>query len=275
MGRKKVRQLDFLSRFPVCCLCGGNTPATTRDHLPPKAIFTSHKWPEEYEFPACGKCNSDSSSDDAIFAMISRINAGRDNTKQETEEWRKQLRAFNELHPGEGRKLLLSANEKRRMLRLYNIAKPPGIAYGELPILRFTPLIHRAVERVSRKLILALHYRHSGQIVPSDAWVQVLWRTNVHRIANDFPEEIFGVFHGRVELRRDRKSLGDQFDYQFGVSDDGQLGGYIAAFRKVFFVIRLVVFDASQMNETNEEELRGAVQEGMGGIDENAAKDSI
>jgi len=202
--------------------------------------------------------------------MISRMNAGRDSTSQEWIEWEKQLRAFDERHPGEREKLILTANEKRAALRSYQIELPDGMAYGELPLIKFTPLIHKAVERVARKLTLALHYKHTTKIVPSDAWVHVVWRTNVHKVANAIPEELFKLFPIQADLHRDQKSLGDQFSYTFSISDNGELGGYVAMFRQVFLVIGIVVFDASSMRNDDGNQLEKVVNENADGLGGNA-----
>src|SRR5215213_5524056 len=110
MGQGRERLLKFLQQHPFCCFCGGSTFATTRDHVPSRGMFAGRIWPEGYEFPACYDCNHGTQRDDAIVAVCSRIHSGnRDQTPQEKEEWRKQLRAFNERHPGEPKKMLLTA----------------------------------------------------------------------------------------------------------------------------------------------------------------------
>ena len=35
LGKKKL----FFAKHPYCCFCGGTKPATTLDHVPPKACF--------------------------------------------------------------------------------------------------------------------------------------------------------------------------------------------------------------------------------------------
>lgn len=249
MGQKKRNLQEFLSKHPICCFCGGATPATTRDHLPPSGIFSEHKWPDGYVFPACLKCNNGSSDDDAVIALYSRMSPGRPPIEREREEWLKQLRAFNERFPGEVQKGLLTANQKRSIVEKYGIQKPENSAHGELPILQITPLIVSSVKRFSRKLTLALHYRHSGKIVPRDAWVRTWHWTNFQRIVSDIPQEIFDMTPGNVTLRRDNVLLSDQFDYKYGISDDGSFGAYLASFRKMFLVVGFICFDSALMHD--------------------------
>jgi hypothetical protein len=215
-------------------------------------MFFSRKWPEGYGFPACYDCNHGSKDDDAIIAVCSRIHSGnRDLTQAQEQEWRKQLRAFHERHPGEAQKMLVTANEKRRFLTAAGARPPAGMAYGDVAVLRFTPFIRQTIDRFSRKLTLALHYKHTGKIVPADAWVETRFWTNFQFAVDQVPEEIFKLIPARADLRRDNVSLNDQCSYIFGVTPDGQNGVYVVAFRMSFVVFGTVVFDASLMDDVS------------------------
>ncbi len=48
-----------------CYICG--EPATTRDHVPPQAIFSAPKPTNLITVPACERCNHDSTLDDEYF----------------------------------------------------------------------------------------------------------------------------------------------------------------------------------------------------------------
>lgn len=259
MGQQRQRLQKFLANHPICCFCGGNNPAITRDHIPPSSVFSNHRWPEGYEFPACYDCNNGSARDDAVVALFSRFNPGRDRTEDERAEWLRHLSAFDEHYPGEARKSLLTANEKRRYFEANKIAKPDGVAYGELPIIKFTPFVREAIGRFSRKMTLAFHYKHTGKIAPVDAWVMTRFWTNLHLVLNVIPQELFDLLPLDVELRRDNRSLGDQFSYRFGISDDGTIGGYMAAFRKTFLVTGLICFDASLMRDVDDNDIDRAM----------------
>jgi hypothetical protein len=259
MGQQRERLRRFLAKHPNCCFCGGNNPATTKDHIPPRSVFSNHKWPESYEFPACLNCNNGSARDDAVIALYSRFNPGQDRTEEGRAEWLRHLRAFNENYPGEAQKSLLTANEKRRYLGTHKIAKPDGVAYGELPLIKFTPFVREVIDRFSRKMTLAFHYKHTNKIVPADAWVMTQFWTNLHRMVNAIPQEIFDLVPSGVELRRDNRSLSDQFSYRFGISDDGTMGVYMAAFRKTFIVAGLICFDASLMKDVGDNDIDRAM----------------
>lgn len=182
-----------------------------------------------------------------MVALFSRINPGRDWRDREHDEFVRLLRAFNERHPNDAQKALLSANEKRRLLQRYEVEKPAWMAYGEVPILRIPPLWKQAVERFARKLALALHYKHTGKIVPKGAWILTDSWTNFHRASGHFPAEIWDQLPTSAQLKRGNVSLNDQFHYSYGISDDGTLGAYFSTFRISFAVIGLIAFDPTQM----------------------------
>lgn len=178
--------------------------------------------------------------------------SGEERAETDRIEWVKYLRAFNEHYPGEARKALLTPNEKRRFLERHKISKPDGAAYGEQPIVKFPPVARASIARFSRKMVLAFHYKHSGLIAPADAWIKTRFWTNLRRVTNAIPQELFNLVPRDVELRRDNISLGNQFSYKFDVSTDGKIGAYMAEFRRTFTVMGLLCFDSSLMEDVEE-----------------------
>lgn len=75
MGEAKRRGTAterLLAQHPYCCFCGGGTPATTREHYPPKALFDNSHRPDQLVVPACQPCNDISRSADLIVGIASR-----------------------------------------------------------------------------------------------------------------------------------------------------------------------------------------------------------
>lgn len=100
-----------------------------------------------------------------------------------------------------------------------------------------------AVRVFANKLVRALHFEHTGKIVPSNAAVRVFWFTNAQQMAGTIPEEIFTTLPGFAALKRTRVDLTDQFNYRYQVSDDGQLGMYTAWLRFSFCIHVMLTFD--------------------------------
>jgi len=75
MGDRARRRREFLKKHPLCCFCGGTTPATTIDHVPSRQLFNNKGWPEGYEFPACELCNGAARDAEQVVAMLARATA--------------------------------------------------------------------------------------------------------------------------------------------------------------------------------------------------------
>jgi len=135
------------------------------------------------------------------------------------------------------------------------------MAYGELPLIKFPPVACEAITRFSRKLTLALHYKHSELIAPADAWIETRFWTNFHRVTNEIPEKLFKMVPHNTILRRDKVSLDDQFSYKFNLSVDGKMGAYMAAFGQSFLIMGMVCFDASLMENVEDSDIDEALKE--------------
>lgn len=245
LGEKSRRMKNFLLKHPVCCFCGGSQQATTQDHLPPRSVFDNKKWPEGYVFPACYDCNSGSSKYDSIFALVSRIHPSSEESDYVKNETEKLILAYVEQYPQEAASLKLSANEKKRWAKNSNFKLAKGQSYGELSIIKMPNFWNRSVEIVSTKLIKALHYKHTGKIVPKDSGIRIKWWTNAQYIAGQFPKELTELVGERAFVKREKLNLSNQFSYSYQTSENGQLAIYGAYFRFSFYVVGLVSFDAS------------------------------
>lgn len=198
-------------------------------------------------FPACQPCNNGSASDDALVAFLARCNTALEGGGPEAKEWERYQAALKEHFPGIVNEMIMSANEVRRWMQKRGVARPEGVAYGEVPIIKIPKVIVAAVSRFNEKLLRALHYKHTGKIVPGTAWTFCKWWTNANLMAGEFPRELAEMMPGRASLRRGQVLLTDQFSYAFAVGEEGTLGAYLSAFRTSFAVAAVVVFDPSLM----------------------------
>ena len=73
MGEAKNKRRRFLERHPLCCFCGGLTPAITIDHVPARTCFAGRAAPEGFEFPACVACQSATRLDEMAFGFAVRM----------------------------------------------------------------------------------------------------------------------------------------------------------------------------------------------------------
>jgi hypothetical protein len=68
MGEAKRRKEQFRKTLPTCVFCGVRT-ATTRDHVPPKALFVPPR-PPLIAVPACEFCNNGMSAQEEEFKVF-------------------------------------------------------------------------------------------------------------------------------------------------------------------------------------------------------------
>jgi hypothetical protein len=75
MGEAKQKlsaTAKLIQQFPACAFCGGIRATSTREHMPPKALFDNSLRPDRLVMPACSECNRGTSTSDLVVAMISR-----------------------------------------------------------------------------------------------------------------------------------------------------------------------------------------------------------
>lgn len=174
MGIAKTKLRDLVSRHPICCFCGGQSAATEIDHVPAKIIFPDKKRPKGLEFPACSRCNRQTSADETLLAFVSRfagsrrLNAQRDFNRQND-----IIRSISQSCPG-----LLE-----RMNGGWVWAKEKGILMPAGSIDVDQPEIHFALCRVAAKLALAIYYYKVRSPASIGSLINTQW-THCHKADN-------------------------------------------------------------------------------------------
>lgn len=179
--------------------------------------------------------------------MVSRINPSEKESEVVSRETEKLIKAYIELYPDEAGSIILSANQKRRLAKKHGLQIGQGQTYGELPLVSVPSGWNQAIDIVNIKIIKALHYKHTGKIVPHNSAIKTKWWSNADFMAGKFPKELNGLVREDVQLKRDNVSLNKQFSYSVQISEDGHLGMYGIYFRMSFYVVGLVAFDANML----------------------------
>ncbi len=227
MGNKKRRKEQFLKQHPLCCFCGGETPATTFDHWPSRAVFDGRQWPEEYVFPACAPCNSTTANDETLFALLCRLKSTKE-SEDSFEQTKKLLIAVYEKRPGLYRSLFPRANQVRNWIKTIKYLLPPGETTKSIPLLSLKhPEINASIARCAAKLFLGLHYKNTGTIIPKAGGVLFKWFTNANRAEETPIEYLLKILPNQPELKWQTKVLDDQFTYRYLI---GETNGIASAF---------------------------------------------
>ncbi len=115
------------------------------------------------------------------------------------------------------------------------------------------PEVKQAFEDFGIKLIKALHYKHTGCIVPVDGGVDVLWRTGMQVKAGEIPKSVVREMIQQPTIKRGKYSYDGQFVYRYNVAVDGGIGMYLVQLGILFF-IGFVAFDKSILDKAKETE---------------------
>lgn len=253
MGAKAAGKRRFLSAHPLCCFCGGSAPATTEDHVPPRAMFRRRQWPEGYVFPACQSCNSATRFTEQVMAMVSRVSVATSDDLHDS-EIRQALDGVRNNNPVLFREMRPSANDVRRFLRRRGLPIPAGKTTADIPLIKLSgPIATASLREFARKLFCALHYRETGRIIPRAGAIRYWWWSNVQAADGKIPTEIPPMMTGYRTLRRANRALNEQFAYRFEISEDGSLGMYMARFNTAFAITGMVAFDEALLIDAVED----------------------
>jgi hypothetical protein len=183
----------------LCAICGVNV-ATTRDHVPPKAIFAKPR-PALTTVPACFRCNNAASGFDESFFVYLSLHVGIQ------EGIAKQLFDNHTVRSlGRNQRLLREINANSEPVLM---STPAGITWGIGRKVLWNSRVHDAV---IERTIRGLYFHHFREILASRATIKVQW-------LRGFPSDV-------VEYLKDCPTVsvgGDRFVYKYGRAADQPL----------------------------------------------------
>lgn len=251
MGEAKIRRKlgkQIISKCPFCIYCGGGTPATTVDHLPPIGLFTGRSRPRGLEFAACKKCNSGGRADELVAAMLSRLYPDS-TTETERDEITRLMHSANKRLPGLLAEMVPSIDQIHTSQEfLEHLSPDSGVLNCNGPIL------NRAIHRFAAKFGFALHYQATNEIVPETGGTSVYWLTNHNAMAGEMPQELIKRMGPPATLQQGTWQVFDQFSYGSVVSTDNQVSAHLATFRFSFAVCAFTATDHSRIKPPTEVE---------------------
>ena len=220
------RHRKLLEAHPDCYFCGGSNPATTIDHVPPRACFPDGYAPEGFEFPACQACNQGAVKQDQIFGHYSML-LDFDESKLSREEdmkkiaklWRGITNNYPEALPDEA--AVYPVN------RVGHIITPKPVAIS----LATTPALKNAIEIMMAKLIHALYFRETSKILTQEhkffSYIYQPQRCGTQDLTAYLNSLMTNL---TVGARSNIKNYGDRFRYISEYKDQGDFFCYAAQF---------------------------------------------
>ncbi len=246
---KKRRKEAFLKQHPYCCYCGGETPATTIDHIPSRQMFSLRRRPKGLEVPACQTCNQATRQHEQVAAMLGRIYPDGP-TEAERGEMRQIMHAVSSNIPGLLEEMWPSRQQKTRFAR--EQIDFPGVA-GVLNC--SGPLLNRSIQNFGAKLGFALHYSTTGRTVPPPGGVAVRWYSNYDAMTDGIPPPLFRLLGEPQTLKQGKWAAGDQFNYAFAVAEGEKTAIYFSTFRLSFAVLSWVSEDLARFEDIEDIEV--------------------
>lgn len=248
MGEAKAKRTltqRLIEAQVFCTYCGGETPGTTVDHMPPRTIFTNKDRPKGMEFLSCEACNGGGSLDELAVSVLSRAHSD-DRSEAEREYLGKLTSALQTNLPD----LLLEMRPTERQKRRFREA------YGEMdggPINASGPLLTAVMHRFGAKLGLAMHRHVTGRIVPTTGVASVIWYTNNCALTGRFPDSVYEFLGPPETLRQGQKHVADQFQVASAVPVEGpEMSVHMATFRRSFAVLVFVAEDEDLLGPSPE-----------------------
>jgi hypothetical protein len=183
-----------------CAICGVRE-ATTRDHVPPKAIFHEPYPNNLITVPACAKCNNEGSKFDAELRVVIGMHTARDSPSGDL-FWSKY--ALRTLARNNRLRTQILENGRR-----VNLKSPAGIALGAAYAVPYSVRKHSAA---MNRIVRGLYFHHFGQILGKRVSVR---SRPLNGMPRQFAELLKSLPWGR---------LGESdFFYRFGRASDSPL----------------------------------------------------
>lgn len=147
----------------VCCYCG-DAAATTRDHIPPKAIFNKPRPSDLITVPCCFKCNNRASRDDEQFKAYLGMHVAH--KSEESEQLFKKGVLPTVRHNHSLRRAILKS------MKPVNLFSRSGIYLGRGASVPWNNIAH---DNTIERLVRGLFYHHSGIVIGGNAQIDTYY----------------------------------------------------------------------------------------------------
>ena len=233
---KKKAHSGVLEACPHCIYCGGEVPAVSIDHVPPRVMFRGRRRPKGLEFASCKDCNEGTGRADLVAALLSRV-APEARDEEEREELKKLLRGVSNNVPGLLQEMYLDEGDQAAAQN--RLARPLEGGFLKAN----GPLVRAHMQTFATKLGFALYYELTGKIVPLEGGVAARWFSNMDRLEDAFPQSAFDHLLSPKTLKQGKFDVSDQFSYQWRLADGDRMALFFASFRHSFAVLAFVATD--------------------------------
>jgi hypothetical protein len=246
MGEAKLKLTEtqkLIEAHPWCCFCGGTRPATTREHMPPIALFDKSHRQNDLVMPSCKECNSKTSTADAVVSILSRWTTG-ETTEIQDQDHKRLTKGLKQNHPEiinewNGMTLLERLKAKRDYIK-------DGISIGgDDHFKRIGPHTIRQLNLFAHKAALGLYFDHFRKPLPNSGRFYARWHTKDDVLRGGFPVELLEMMNRYGTLVQGKSRASETFEYRYDLNTDDGLFAFVARARRAFYVTGFAVEDAA------------------------------
>lgn len=240
LSQSQERLKRFKDKNPICYLCG-RAPTETIDHFPNRNCFVRRIGPEGFEFPACLECNQATRQVEQVTSFYAHLMDQNESRFEDEGEMLRHVKGIANNFPSLLPDPWVSANEKRAAFRFHNAAYRHSTTFADAPIVRLPDQMPAAFDIFALKMCAALYYRHIGQPISQSAMIASTWRFFTAKDNDQVLSPMIEFLPDFALGKRSNTSIGDQFQYKWGVQEGEPVFAFIALLRRSFVFVGAVV----------------------------------
>jgi hypothetical protein len=211
--KRSARLARFIEEYPWCCFCGGKTPAQSIDHQPAAIIFPDKQRPQGLEFPACNRCNWQTSADEALLGLVSRMAGSlRSDAQPDPNRVNDMVNTVDQAYPGLPRRML-GPRMVMRQGSEFVMAGSLDPADSQIDL---------SFRMMATKFSLAFYFHQTRTPAPVGTRVQTAWEHSQARGVFKTVETFLALFPMHADLRQGKWQTDDSFFIRY-VYGEGQL----------------------------------------------------
>jgi hypothetical protein len=243
MGEAKLKfsaTQKLINEYPLCCFCGGVRASTTREHMPPIALFDNSHRPNQLVSPACAECNGGTSTADLTIALVSRWDYN--NTSQEQLDHKRLAHQAKKQAPELLAEWTKFRTDSQRMNARLHLIKHGVEVPHDAGMISIGPLTIRQLNLFAHKATLALYFEHFKKPLSDTGRIYANWRRpNEDFACAGISQELLQMFPEYGTLVQGKWDEGQTFEYRHAKNRLEGLFGYVAKFRKGLFILGFAV----------------------------------
>ncbi|MEO9228888.1 MAG: hypothetical protein ABI216_08085 [Devosia sp.] len=225
-AKRKEQTRRNLLDGAACIYCG--EPATTIEHMPPRAMFDGKYRPKGMEFPACYECNNGTSTADLVAAFVARLDMSTPEEKWHSAEYKQRLRAIRNRAPAVVDEIVGPCRSRETLIR-----SSGGVLQKAVEVHANGPHLQSYLTVFAAKMAMALYAEHVGAPLPKSGGVEVWFYLNAG-LSNDAATKLQTILPGYGTLTQGTFTVPEQFAYKFNSDGKGLLAALMSFHRGLF-----------------------------------------